>query len=548
VKRKRVLVIGHNSPDSDSVCAAIGYAYFKNILDSSQIYVSCMAGPPNPETEYILERFGLEPPLQVASVAATVADLDLDRPISISPRDSILDAANIIKEKRIRSLPVVDENGQLLGIVDTQHLAVFFAEQLDIESLSITPVQLHLLISALQGKVLANTGRMTMLGGDVFVAASQKVTTLNRVKKGDVAILGDRTDIQKDLIKGGCAALIVTGDHAINEDVLELARQHQVLVISSPYRTFATAQLVSLCRPVSCIMSPNVPVAELHTTISEVKRQMVESDCRCAMVVDEDDRLIGIITRSDLLDPVQKQVILVDHNEISQAVADIAQADILEIIDHHRLGDISTIKPITVYNEPVGSTCTIVAMQLCLHQVEPPPEIAAALLSGILSDTLLLSLSTATDKDYAMAHRLSEMAGLNLIEYGKELLAVSVIGKGIPVQEIVTFDFKEYHLVGKKIGVNQIMILDDSDINARETEIRGELEKLCQSGGYDLLALLITNPLSNKGEEIWVAGAEQKIVGRAFGVKVENGKCFVPRVLSRKKDFIPRIATALRER
>ncbi|MDP3051466.1 MAG: putative manganese-dependent inorganic diphosphatase, partial [Eubacteriales bacterium] len=295
-------------------------------------------------------------------------------------------------------------------------------------------------------------------------------------------------------------------------------------------------------------MSSNVPVAGLHTTISEVKRQIVESDCRCAMVVDEDDRLIGIITRSDLLDPVQKQVILVDHNEISQAVADIEQADILEIIDHHRLGDISTIKPITVYNEPVGSTCTIVAMQLCLHQVEVAPEIAGALLSGILSDTLLLTLSTTTDKDHVMAHRLSEMAGLNLADYGKELLAVSVTAEGIPAQEIVTLDFKEYHLVGKKIGVNQIMVLDDSEIKAREAEIKREMEKLCRAGGYDLLVLLITNPLSGKGEEIWVEGADREIVGKAFGVKVEDGKCFVPRVLSRKKDFIPRIATALRER
>ncbi|MBE0466942.1 MAG: putative manganese-dependent inorganic diphosphatase [Candidatus Desulforudis sp.] len=546
MKRKRVLVIGHRSPDSDSVCSAIGYAYLKNILDDSQVYVPCVAGPLNQETAYILERFGLEPPVRVDTVAATVADMDLHRPISVSPRDSILDATQLIKDKHIRSLPVVDDDGRLSGIVDTLNLAGFFAERQDIEGLSMSPVQLNLLISALQGKVLANTGRVTTLGGDVFVAASQKVTTLNRVKKGHVAILGDRTDIQKDLIRAGFSALIVTGDHEVGEEVLELARKHRVLVISSPHRTFATAQLVNLCRPVSHIMSRNVPVAELRTTVREIKEWIVESECRCAMVVDEDGRLIGIITRSDLLDPVQKQVVLVDHNEISQAVADIEQADILEIIDHHRLGDISTIKPITVYNEPVGSTCTIVSFQLCLHQVEVPPEIATALLSGILSDTLLLTLSTTTDKDRVMAHRLSDMAGLNLVDYGKELLTVSVTAKEVPAQEIVTLDFKEYHLAGKKIGVNQIMVLDDSGIEAREMEIKQEMAKLHHAGGYDLLVLLITNPLSGKGEEIWVEG-EHTIVEKAFGVKVQDGKCFVPRVLSRKKDFIPRIATALRE-
>ncbi|RJX20114.1 MAG: putative manganese-dependent inorganic diphosphatase [Desulforudis sp.] len=547
MKSNRVLVIGHRSPDSDSVCAAIGYAYFKNLLDEANLYVPCAAGPLNHETAYILENFGLEPPVRIDSVAATVADMNLNKPISVSPGNSILDITHQIREKHIRSLPVVDADNRLLGIVDTLDLAVFYAERLEIEGMSANPVQLSLLISALQGKVLANTGKVTTLSGDVFVAASHRGTTLKRVKAGNIAILGDRSDVQADLIRAGCSALIITGDHPVSENVLELARQERVLVISSPHRTLATAKLVMLCQPVSSIMSRNVPVAGFRTTISEVKDLVLESECRCAMVLDEDDRLVGIITRSDLLDPIQKRVVLVDHNEISQAVADIEQADIMEIIDHHRLGDISTIKPINVYNEPVGSTCTIVAYQLCLHQMEITPEIAGALLSGILSDTLLLTLSTTTEKDYAMAHRLSALAGLNLADYGKELLAASITAKGIPAREIVTKDFKEYLLVGKKIGVNQIMVLDESEIAAREDEIREEMKQLCHTGEYNLVALLITNPLLGKGEEIWVEG-EKDIVEKAFGVKVEDGKCFVPEILSRKKDFIPRIGMALRRR
>ncbi|MEW6726361.1 MAG: putative manganese-dependent inorganic diphosphatase [Bacillota bacterium] len=546
MKNSRVLVIGHRSPDSDSVCAAIGYAYFKNLLDETHLYVPCATGPLNQETAFILERFGLEPPMRIDSVAATVADMDLSKPISVSPEDSLLDVAHLIRNRNIRSLPVVDTDNRLLGIVHSLDLALFFAERIEIEGLFVSPVQLSLLVSALQGKVLANTGKVSALSGDVFVAASRRETTLKRAKPGDIVILGDRSDVQIDMIKAGCSALIVTGDHPVSEDVLELARQERVLVISSPYRTLSTAKLMMLCLPASTIMSRRIPTVRLRTPITKVKELVLESECRCTMVLDEDNRLIGIITRSDLLDPIQKRVILVDHNEISQAVPDIEQADILEIIDHHRLGDISTIKPIHVYNEPVGSTCTIVAYQLCLHQMEIAPEIAGALLAGILSDTLLLTLSTTTEKDYEMAHRLGAVTGLNLAEFGKELLSVSITTKGTSAREIVTQDFKEYLLANKKIGVNQIMVLDEAEIASREKEIRTEMRQLCQSGGYDLVVLLITNPLSKKGEEIWVEG-EREIVEKAFGVKCERGKCFVPQVMSRKKDFIPRIGMALRQ-
>jgi len=295
LSRERVLVIGHRSPDSDAVCAAIGYAYFKNMVDRSRLYVACAAGPLNPETSYIVERFGLEPPVQVESVAATVADMTLSRPITLSPGHSILDAIRLIREKHLYSLPVVDAENRLVGVID----------------------------------------------------------------------------------------------------------------------------------------------------------------------------------------------------------------------------------------------------------VELPPEIAGVLLSGILSDTLLLTLSTATEKDVTVAHRLGEMTGLDLAELGKELLAVSITTKGVSAREIVTRDFKEYQLLGKKIGVNQIMVLDEEELTAREGEIKYEMEQLFREGGYHLLVLLITNPLTRKGEEIWVQG-EEEIVEKAFGVKVVDGKCHVPEVMSRKKDFIPRLAVALR--
>ncbi|MBW1740064.1 MAG: putative manganese-dependent inorganic diphosphatase [Deltaproteobacteria bacterium] len=544
MKKKRVLVIGHRAPDSDAVCSAIGYAYFKNHIDKTRLYVPCRAGALNEETSFVLERFNLETPLRVDSVAATVEDMDIKKPISVSPEQTMMDIGYLIKDRNIQSFPVVDTENRLIGIVDKMDLAVHYVERLEIENLSAIPVDLSHLMSALRGKILANTGKMKALQGEIFVAASQRGTTINRAKRGDIAILGDRNDVQMDLIKAGCSALIITGDHPVSKEVLQLARKKRVLVISSPHRTFATARLINLCMPVSQLMSKTVPTVELTSTINEVKEKVLESKYRCVMIVDDDNHLIGVITRSDLLEPIQKQVVLVDHNEISQAVNGIEDADILEIIDHHRVGDISTIRPITVYNEPIGSTCTIIASQIFLHRIEMIPDIAGALLSGILSDTLLLTLSTTTEKDREIAQKLAGVAELDLTTFGKELLASSMNIQGKSPREILFHDFKTYHFDGKKIGVNQIMSIDNEEIAAVESDIKVEMERLCRGEAYDLVAMMIMNPLEKKGEDLIVKG-DKKIIEKAFGVTVKNDKCFIPTIMSRKKDFIPRIGRFL---
>lgn len=541
---KRVLVVGHKNPDSDSVCSAIGYAYFKNLIDKTKLYIPCMAGAINKEIKYILERFDIETPMVIDSVVATVNDMDLKGPITASPEDCIRDIGRLIRKKNIRSLPVIDSGGRLLGIVGKEQLSEHYIERVEIEDLSVTPIDLNVLLSALDGRILANTGKVELVTGKIFIAAAQRGTILNRIRKGDIVILGDRTDVQIDLIKAGCSALIITGESPVSEEVLALARREQVLIVSSSYYTFATAKLINLSAPVVSIMSKDVPVAGLRTPIVEIKAKVMESKYRCVLIVDEGDRLISIITRTDLLEPIQKQVILVDHNEISQAVDGIEQADILEIIDHHRVGDISTLRPITVYNEPIGSTCTIIANLMFLHQVEIPSNIAGALLSGILSDTLLLTLSTTTEKDREVADRLLRMSHLDLDTFGKELLKSSIDIKGKTPKEILLGDFKEYVLRDRKVGVSQTMVLDDAEIASVEEGIKVEMEKLCQIEGYSLVVFLIVNPLQKKGEQIFVKG-EKEIIEKTFGVIVKDDKCFIPEILSRKKDFIPKIGRFL---
>jgi manganese-dependent inorganic pyrophosphatase len=304
----------------------------------------------------------------------------------------------------------------------------------------------------------------------------------------------------------GCSAIIVTDNAPIANEVIAAAGEKGVLLISSPHPAFATVQLMTMSEPVSSIMSTTCPTVGLYTPMADVRSKIVESDYRSVIVVDSEKRLIGFITRTDLLRPVRKTAILVDHNELSQAVDGIEEAEILEIIDHHRVGDISTTAPIYVYNDPVGSTCTVVAGIMFLYQMHIPKEIAGILLSGILSDTLLLTLSTTTDRDHMEAQRLAEIAGIDIPSYSRELLHESINSEDRSAAELIAADFKEFVINGKKLGVSQMMSLDCADIDARERELVAELERMRTVNNYNLTVLLVLNPLGKGQERILLRG------------------------------------------
>ena len=541
---KTVYVVGHTTPDTDSVCSSIAYAYFKNITDKRHLFMPVRAGKLNHETAFVLEKFGVPPSAEIDSLAATVNDLDLKRPIAVGVRDSIQVLALLMREKGVRSVPVVDESGKLAGVVGLKDIARHYMDSVGFADLSKAPIEIDILLKTLDGRVISNTKQVTVLTGRVLIAAMQRGTMLNRVRPGDVVVVGDQNEIQLELIRMGCGAVIVTDNAQITNEVIAAAKEKNVLLISSPKPAFATVQLMTMSEPVSSIMTTTCPTVGLYTPMAEVRSKIVESDYRSVVVVDSDNRLIGIITRTDLLKPVRKMAILVDHNELSQAVDGIEEAEILEIIDHHRVGDISTTAPIYVYNDPVGSTCTVVAGIMFLYQTHIPKEIAGILLSGILSDTLLLTLSTTTERDRITAHRLAEIADIEIQSYAKELLHESINLEDKTAAELIAADFKEFLIGGKKLGVSQMMSLDCAEIDSRERELVDELERLRSANNYDLTVLLVLNPLG-KGQERILLRGETWIVEKAFNVKVANDTCTVPRVMSRKKDFIPAIGQVL---
>lgn len=543
-KSKIVFVIGHTNPDTDSVCSAISYAYFKNVTDRRFVFSPARAGEINEETKFVLERFGVPVPNMIESLAATVSDLEFKKPVSIHKHDSVQALSLLMRETGVRSVPVVDESGRVSGIVGLKDIAKHYMDSVGFSDLKEAPISLDILIRTLDGRVISNAKKIDYLTGKIFTASMQKGTLLNRVHPGDIVIIGDQHDIQLDLIRSGCSALIVTDSMPIGNDIIAAAEERGALIISSPHHAFATVQLMTMSEPVASIMCSNTSAVALDTTITELRKRILESEYRSAVVVDSDNRLIGFITRTDLLQPVRKRAILVDHNEISQAVDNIGDAEILEIIDHHRVGDISTVAPIYVYNDPIGSTCTVVAGMMFLHQVNIPSEIAGVLLSGVLSDTLLLTLSTTTDRDRQAAEKLAGIAGVSLKTYGKELLHASINMENKTAEQLIAADFKEFLISGKKLGVSQMMVLDCEEVDWIEPALMSELERIRVAGSYDLTVLLITNPLLASYERVLVKG-EEWIVEKAFNIKIENSTCILPRVMSRKKDFIPALGQAL---
>jgi manganese-dependent inorganic pyrophosphatase len=541
---KTVYVVGHTTPDTDSVCSSIAYAYFKNATDKRYLFTPVRAGKLNHETAFVLEKFGVPPSAEIDSLVATVSDLDLKRPIAVGVRDSIQALALLMREQGVRSVPVVDESGRLAGVVGLKDIARHYIDSVGFADLSKAPIELDILLKTLDGRVISNTKQISVLTGRVLIAAMQRGTMLNRVRPGDVVVAGDQNDVQLELIRMGCAAVIVTDNAPIANEVIAAAREREVLLISSRHPAFATIQLMTMSEPVSSIMTATCPTVGLYTPMAEVRSKIVESDYRSVIVVDSDNRLIGFITRTDLLTPVRKMAVLVDHNELSQAVDGIEEAEILEIIDHHRVGDISTTAPIYVYNDPVGSTCTVVAGIMFLYQTHIPKELAGLLLSGILSDTLLLTLSTTTERDHDAARRLAGISGVDIQSYARELLHASINLEDQSAAELIAADFKEFSIGGKKLGVSQMMSLDCAEIDARERELVAELERLRTAKNYDLTVLLVLNPLGKVQERILLRG-ETWIVEKAFNVKVVNDTCTVPRVMSRKKDFIPAIGQVL---
>lgn len=540
---KPIYIIGHRNPDTDSICSAIGYAHLKQALGEN--VVAARAGKVNAETKYALEYFHMQQPLLLSDLYPRVKDVLLDCKIVVKQHDTLRQLGEIMRDHDLRSVPVTDSKGILVGIVTVSDLAKRYFQELGMANLSDMRVRYRDIIAAIDAKVLVDGIESDFIQGDVRIAAGSLKTIKAGIKENDIVLIGDRHDETIiDCVEQGISVLIITGNGRVSADVIEAAEARHMFVLSTPYDTYTTARLINQCVPVRRIMHENPVCFKPMDLLSDIKGTMEETHYRNYPVI-ENGRLVGLVSRDELTMPERDRVILVDHNERGQAVEGIEEAKIVEVIDHHRLGGIQTSEPIFTHAEPVGCTATIVANMHWQQDVDIPAPVAGLLLSAILSDTVLFKSPTCTPYDKKTAERLAEIAGVDLKEYGMAMLkAGSGIGDMTPM-EIAKNDSKEFQMGDYHLLISQISVMDTKEVLGLEPQLIEAMTTICEKEGFDMSLVMVTDILE-EATYLLYAGSPKTLIGEAFKKDASGTHVYLSGVMSRKKQIVPPLSEAVK--
>ena len=539
-----IYVTGHKNPDSDSICAAYAYAEFKNKIGDVET-VACRLGNPNQETQYILDYFNAEAPRLLKTVKLKVEDLQFDNISPVYPEISLKTAWSIMRDKNIKTLPVADENDHLLGVLAVSNLTSCYMDIWDNRILAKSNTTVGI-IRDMGLKVVAYVNEdRKCFPGKIAVTAMQPDTMSEHIEEGDIAIVGDREEAQAALINLNVSLMIVTGGYAPSEKIISLAKEHGVTIIVTQHDSFTASRLIVQSIPVGYVMvKENIVSFTTDDLVDDIKGIMTETRFRSYPVLDQNGRVVGTVSRYHLISNHKKKVIQVDHNERGQSVDGLEDAEVLEIIDHHRVADIQTNNPIFFRNEPVGSTSTIVAKCFFESGIRPSRKAAGLLCGAIISDTLLFRSPTCTQQDIYNCKKLAEIAGINIEEFAKEMFKAGTSLKGKTVEQIFNSDFKPFTIEDIKVGIAQVNTMDIEGFMPLKEEMLQYMDQKAKEASLDMVMLLLTDIL-NEGSEILVTGAKPEIVEKAFKVTLENNGAFLPGVLSRKKQVVPPITNAI---
>ena len=539
---KKVYVIGHRNPDTDSICSAIAYAELKRTEGVNA--VAARAGQINEESKYALEYFGVDLPVLVADLYPRVKDIMLDCGTTVKTTDGLRYLGQVMHKKNVRSVPVVDENDGLKGIVTVSDMAKRYFEELNMENLEAASVTIADVASAIDAEVLAGEANDTLLSGTVSIAAGKPETVAAHAGAGDVVIAGDRvSQSMKICLQNGPACLILTHGSKLEDDMLPIVKEKKIVVLSTKFDTFTTARLINQAVPVGHIMNDKVMSFTKDEMLSNIKGDIEETNYRNYPVL-EGGKLIGLISRDNLMIPDPEKVILVDHNERTQAVEGIENAKIIEIIDHHRLGGLKTGDPIYIREDPVGCTSTIITEMYLQRGYEIPKKIAGVLMSAIISDTVLFKSPTCTERDKAAVKKLAEIAGVDYEKYGMDMLkAGSGLGSMTPA-EVAKNDNKEFQIGDYRMLVSQISVMDPQEVLDIKADILDAMRGLCESNGYDMSLLMVTDILK-ESTELFYVGSPKTLIGEAFKKDASGDSVYLPGVMSRKKQIIPPLTDAV---
>lgn len=539
---KSVHVIGHRNPDTDSICSAIGYAHLKQAMGENA--KPARAGKINNETKFVLETLGFDKPELITDLYPRVRDIMNSQVIAVSPKDTLRDLGLLMKQHKIKSVPVVDEKQMLVGVVSVGDLANRYFEEMEMQDLSETGVDFAGLLGVLDGTLICGENLQRKVAGGVQIAAGSNTTVAKFIKAGDVALVGDRANAQSACIECGISCLIVTGNADVDEAVKNQAQEQGILIIKAPYDTYTCARLINQSIPVGIIMQNKVVSFKPTDLVSDIKNVIAETNHRVYPVV-ENGKLIGSIQRDKLIVQERTKVILVDHNEQSQAVEGIEEAQIVEIIDHHRLGGLQTSDPIFIRHEPVGCTATIVANMHWHRSISIPKDIAGILLAAILSDTVLFKSPTCTAKDRETAEKLADIAGLKIQEFGMNVLKAGASIKGMSTTDIIGNDIKEFQIGDYRFAVGQISVMDAEECLQIKDQLRKDMEIMRNQEGYHMVLLMVTDIIA-EGTHLVYSGQPVGLLAQAFGSNGEEGVVYLPGVMSRKKQVIPPLVEATR--
>lgn len=540
-----VFVSGHKNPDSDSICSAIAYAdYLFRIGRYNAVPVRL--GEINKETEYILKRFHTEIPVLLKTVKQTVEDLEYDKVTVFSKELTLKTAWSLMKQQNLKSAPVLDDHSQLLGLLSTSNIIEGYMDQWDSLILKEANTPIENVIDTLDASILYLDKQLKTIKGEIHIAAMTGEEASKRVHENDVVIVGgDRDEAIKQLMNKKISLVILTGSLTISKELLQQCMDAHISVISTPFNTFMASQQIIQAVPVEYVMQKGgLTTFSTDDTVDYVKEVMSETRYRSYPVIDFMGRVVGSISRYQVLNGMKKKVIQVDHNERSQAIDGIEEAEILEIIDHHRVADIQTIGPVLFRAEPVGCTATIVAKCYKEAGIDIPQDMAGLMLGAIISDTLLFKSPTCTPTDTKMAKELAKIAGVDIQEFGMSMFKAGTSLVGKTVEEIFNQDYKKFTFGDLSAGVAQVNTMDIEGFAPYKKDMLDYMDQVAKDNHMEFTMLLLTDVI-NATSEVLVAGPRKDYVETAFHVELVDQQASLPGVISRKKQVVPVITEVL---
>lgn len=547
MEQRPIHIVGHRNPDTDSICSAIAYAYLKNTEHPGR-YIANRAGNLNSETEFVLNYFDIPLPVYLEDVNVQMRDIDFRETTGVSDTISIKAAWQLMREQDVVTLPIIQVENKLEGLITINDIARSYMEVFDNHILGLARTPISNLLEVLQGTLVYGNPHARIVNGKILIGAANLDIIEACIEEDDIVLVADREETQKEAIEHGASCLIVCLNAKISPDVISLAKEHQCNIITTYLDTYSTARMINQCIPIKYFMRhSNLVTFQLDDTLDSVKDVMSKLRHRDFPITDDVGNYYGMVSRRNLLAMRRKQVILVDHNEKSQAVNGIENADILEIIDHHRIGSLETINPVYFRNQPVGCTATIIYQMYMEQGVTPPREIAGLLCSAILSDTLMFRSPTCTPMDESAARQLSQLAEIDIESYAMEMFAAGSDLVGKSPEEIFYQDFKTFHVGDTTFGVGQISSMNQQELTKLQDEIHQYLKDSYTKTHCDMIFFVMTNILEESSTMLFYGEAADALIREAFQLEPEGNRCYLPGVVSRKKQIVPLLVSTLQQ-